>query len=111
MLKNIKDTDKLVIGGVEILRGERKRVQLVSAALYDYTQLTIPVEVIRGVEKGPVLFISAAVHGDEVNGTEIIRKLLKKSFLKKIKELSFLFLSLMFLVLTISRDIFQTDEI
>lgn len=80
-----KDTDKLVIGGVEILRGERKRVQLVSAALYDYTQLTIPVEVIRGKEKGPILFISAAVHGDEVNGTEIIRKLLKKPFLKKIK--------------------------
>lgn len=80
-----KDPDKLIIGGVTILRGERKRVQLDSAALYDYTQLTIPVEVIRGVEKGPILFISAAVHGDEINGVEIIRKLLKKKFLKKIK--------------------------
>jgi len=80
-----KDPDVLVIGAVKILRGERKRVQLESAALYDYTKLTIPVEVIRGNEKGPVLFISAAVHGDEINGVEIIRKLLKKKFLNKIK--------------------------
>jgi len=80
-----EDPDKLIIGGVIILRGERKTVLLESAALYDYTKLTIPVEVIRGKEKGPALFISAAVHGDELNGVEIIRKLLKKSFLKKIK--------------------------
>jgi predicted deacylase len=81
----IKDTDIITIGGVDIARGERVRVQLEIAALYDFTQLTIPVEIIRGKEKGPVLFISAAVHGDEINGVEIVRKLLKKSVLKKIK--------------------------
>ncbi len=87
MLKNSfkKDPETLTIGGVNISRGERKRVQLDSAALYDYTQLTIPVEVIRGTQAGPTLFISAAIHGDEINGVEIIRKLLKKSFLKRIK--------------------------
>jgi len=80
-----KDSEKLIIGGTKILRGERKSVLLESAALYDYTKLTIPVEVIRGKEAGPTLFISAAVHGDEINGVEIIRKILKKKFLKKIK--------------------------
>jgi len=80
-----KDTDILTIGGVKIKRGERVKIQLDCAALYDYTKLTIPVEVIRGKEKGPVLFISAAIHGDELNGIEIIRKLSKKNFLKKIK--------------------------
>ncbi len=80
-----KDPDILTIGGTKIKRGERIKLQLDCAALYDYTKLTIPVEVIRGVEKGPVLFISAAIHGDELNGIEIIRKLLKKKFLKKIK--------------------------
>jgi predicted deacylase len=79
------DPDILTIGGTKIPRGVRKRIQLEFAALYDYTQLTIPVEVIRGDKKGPILFISAAVHGDELNGVEIIKKLLKKSFLKKIK--------------------------
>ena len=80
-----KDTDILTIGGVKIKRGERVKIQLDYAALYDYTKLTIPVEVIRGKEKGPVLFISAAIHGDELNGIEIIRKLSKKKFLKKLK--------------------------
>jgi predicted deacylase len=81
----IKDTDILTIGGVKIKRGERVKIQLDYAALYDYTKLTIPVEVIRGKEKGPVLFISAAIHGDELNGIEIIRTLSKKKFLKRLK--------------------------
>lgn len=84
--KLFKDDPAIItIGAVDIPRGERKRFQIESAALYDYTKLTIPVEVIRGKKKGPTLFISAAVHGDEINGVEIIRKLLKKKLLKKIK--------------------------
>jgi predicted deacylase len=80
-----KDIAVLTIGGVKIKRGERVKIQLDYAALYDTTKLTIPVEVIRGKERGPVLFISAAIHGDELNGIEIIRKLSKKKFLSKIK--------------------------
>ena len=80
-----KDPNILTIGGHKIKRGERFKLQLDCAALYDYTKLTIPVEVIRGKEKGPVLFISAAIHGDELNGIEIIRKLSKKKFFKKMK--------------------------
>ena len=80
-----KDPEVLRIGGEKILRGERKTVQLEAAALYDYTKLSIPVEVIRGNEGGPTLFISAAIHGDEINGVEIVRKILKKKFLKNIK--------------------------
>ena len=79
------DPDILRIGGTKIARGERKRVMLDCAALYDYTQLSIPVEVIRGVERGPVLFISAAIHGDEINGIEIIKSLLKMDLLNNIK--------------------------
>jgi predicted deacylase len=87
MVKKTKDRDPeiLTIGGTKLPRGVRKRIQLDFASLYDYTQLTIPVEVIRGTQKGPILFISAAVHGDEINGVEIIKKLLKKSLLKQIK--------------------------
>lgn len=80
----INDVEVLKIGNQKVKRGERKRVYLESAALYDSTQLSIPVEVIRGKERGPILFISAAIHGDEINGVEIIRRLLKKSLIKRI---------------------------
>lgn len=75
----------LKIGGVLIKRGERKKVQLAVSNLYDGTDLSIPVQVIRGKEDGPVLFISAAIHGDEINGTEIISRILRSKSLKKIK--------------------------
>lgn len=39
---------KLVIGGVSIPRGKRKQIDLPVAKLFDYTEMTIPVEVIRG---------------------------------------------------------------
>ncbi len=76
---------KLVIGGVTIKPGERKRILLDVAKLYDFTNMNIPIEVIRGKEDGPVLFVSGAVHGDEINGVEIIRRLLNKKALKTIK--------------------------
>ena len=79
------DPDILVIGNESISRGERKKILVESPALYDCTKLNIPIEVIRGKQQGPVLFISAAIHGDEINGTEIVRRILKKV---KINQLS-----------------------
>ncbi len=76
---------RLKIGGVLIKKGERKKIKLAVSNLYDGTDLSIPVEVIRSKEDGPVLFISASIHGDEVNGTEIVSRILKKRALKKMK--------------------------
>ncbi len=73
------------IGDEKVSPGERKQINLEIASLYDYTKLTIPIEVIRGKEEGPVIFISAAIHGDEINGVEIIKRLLKRPSLKKLK--------------------------
>ncbi len=75
----------LKIGGVAIKKGERKKIHLAVSHLYDGTDLSIPVEVIRGKDDGPTLFISAAIHGDEINGTEIISRILKSRALKKMK--------------------------
>lgn len=78
--------DSITIGGVEIKPGERKRIEIPVAKLFDYTDITMPVEVIRGLRAGPTLFISAAIHGDEIIGTEVIRRLLKRTkLLKSIK--------------------------
>jgi predicted deacylase len=75
----------LVIDGHDIKLGERKRICLEVAKLYDFTEINIPIEVIRGKEDGPVLFVSACLHGDEINGVEIVKRLLNHKSLKKIK--------------------------
>lgn len=73
------------IAGEFVSRGERKTVMLPVARMYDFTALEIPVHVIRGKEDGPVLLLSAALHGDEINGVEIIREILKNPALEKLK--------------------------
>ena len=75
----------MIIGGTSISPGERKRVLLDVAKLYDFTDMNIPIEVIRGKKDGPVLFVSGAIHGDEINGVEIIRQLLTHKALSRIK--------------------------
>ena len=45
----------------------------------------MPVKVICGKRSGPTLFVSAAIHGDELNGVEIIRRMLKRKLLRSIR--------------------------
>ena len=86
MKKNSETNQEFIqIGKEKIYCGQRKRVQLEVASLYDYTKLKIPIEVIRGKRDGPVLFISAAIHGDEINGVEIIKRLLQRPILNRIR--------------------------
>ena len=68
---------ELVIGGHSIAPGDRREVDLLVAPTYTHDDLSMTVQVIRGKRQGPVLFISAAVHGDEIKGVEIIRRLLQ----------------------------------
>ena len=64
----------IVVGDVEIRPGQRISVDLPVAKLYTATSLSMPVKVVCGRRAGPVLFVSAAIHGDELNGVEIIRR-------------------------------------
>ena len=73
------------IGGITISPGERVTVDLPVADLYTSTSLHMPVQVICGRKPGPVMFVSAAIHGDELNGVEIVRRLLKRKALKSIR--------------------------
>lgn len=65
------------IGGQDIAPGTRASVTLPVSALPDHTAVGLNVEVIHGKRTGPVMFVSAAVHGDEVIGVEIVRRLLR----------------------------------
>lgn len=77
--------DSICINGVDIKRGSRSTIELPAGRLYTHAPMTIPVHVIRGKNTGPCLFVSAAIHGDEINGVEIIRRLLKLPALKRLK--------------------------
>jgi predicted deacylase len=63
-------------GGVRVPPGGRGRGALKVGAWADGSALEIPFHVVRGVREGPVLYVQAACHGAEVNGVEVIRRLL-----------------------------------
>ena len=65
------------LGGVSVEPGGREIVSLPVAQLYTATSLHMQVKVVNGRRAGPVMFVSAAVHGDELNGVEIVRRLLR----------------------------------
>lgn len=64
----------LTLGGRSVAPGERARLELPAARLPTGNLLGLPVEVIRGRRPGPRIWLSGAVHGDEVGGVEIIRR-------------------------------------
>ena len=76
--------DPFVIGGVAVKRGTNVIINIELPKLYN-TPTKLPLRVIRGKKDGPVVFVSAAIHGDELNGIEIIRRFRKLSILKKLK--------------------------
>lgn len=63
--------------GTSVKPGERHVLDLQVARLYTRTSVEIPVVVQRGKEDGPVLLLLAGVHGDEVNGIDTVRRILK----------------------------------
>jgi predicted deacylase len=64
------------IGGFAVPPGARREIRLKISESYHGAPVHIPVMVIRGREDGPRLFLTAAIHGDEINGTQVIRRLL-----------------------------------
>jgi len=63
--------------GEHILRpGEFKEIIINIARLPSRTQIDTPIYAYRGLEDGPVLALTAGMHGDEINGMEIVRRIL-----------------------------------
>lgn len=73
------------IGGVKIKPGERKIIDLPLGRLYDFTEMTLTVQVIRGKLDGPTLFLSGAVHGDEIVGVSIVKRIASHKRLAQLK--------------------------
>ncbi len=77
-------TNSITINGITINAGQRETIDLPLGSLYTHTPLSMPVHVMCGRKPGPRLFISAAIHGNELNGVEIIRRLLKDKAIKRL---------------------------
>jgi len=74
--------DIIKIQGTEIAPGESKSATLNVAKLPTRTTIDIPVFIFRGEEDGPVLFLQGGTHGDEINGIEIVRRMIAGRMIK-----------------------------
>ncbi len=75
---------ELCIGGVQIRPGSAQNVEFRLPLLYTHTPVVMSARVLRGRCDGPRLFVSGAVHGDEINGVEIVRRLARLPALKRL---------------------------
>ena len=63
--------------GQEIRIGESRDLNLGVSESYSGMTVQIPIHVRRATEEGPVVFVTAALHGNEINGTGTIRQLVQ----------------------------------
>lgn len=73
------------IAGVSIKPGSRQSIDIPLPSFYTHSSVNMPVHVVHGRQPGPVLLVTAAIHGDEITGVEIIRRLLMYKFIDRIR--------------------------
>lgn len=74
--------DDLTILGTVIKAGSSHRLNFNKAKLYNATNVEVPVIIERSKKSGPVILIMAGLHGDEVNGIEVVRQIIARKFNK-----------------------------
>ncbi|MBC8268289.1 MAG: succinylglutamate desuccinylase/aspartoacylase family protein [Rhodospirillaceae bacterium] len=75
--------EAFVLGNTTVAPGGQATIDLPLSLLSDHTPITLTVQVKHGRQPGPTLLINGAVHGDEVNGVEIIRRVLRHSAIRR----------------------------
>ena len=65
--------------------GEQISLALPLPELFSCAPMYMPIKVVHGKQAGPCLLVIAAMHGNELNGAEIINRLLQSSHIKKLK--------------------------
>jgi len=75
-------SDILNILGEEIPLGERREINFNVAKLHTRTSVEVPVIIERAKKSGPIVLFTSGIHGDEVNGVEIVRQIVAKGINK-----------------------------
>jgi hypothetical protein len=71
-------------GGVKVAPGEQATIDIPLAGMVTHNNVQMTAHVINGKRPGPKLFVSAAIHGDEINGVEIIRRVLMQKQIRRL---------------------------
>ncbi len=82
---NVPD-DVISIAGYKVLPGDKTVIGLNVGSLPSDTKIYINVFVFRGEEPGPVMLVLGGVHGDEINGVEIVRRSIESGVFKQINK-------------------------
>jgi predicted deacylase len=77
--------NEFILAETKVKPGSRAIVNIPLPGLHSDTQMSMPVHVIHGRQNGPTVFLSSALHGDEINGVEIIRRILSLSNIHRLK--------------------------
>lgn len=75
-------TPDFEISGKKVAPGTRQIVDIPISLLSNHTPVNLTVNIVHGKRPGPVIFVSGAVHGDEIVGVEVIRRILKSPALR-----------------------------
>jgi len=68
--------EPLVLLGVEVASGTAQRLSWTATELFEGVPVATPVLVVNGLKPGPTLCLTAAIHGDELNGIETVRRVM-----------------------------------
>ena len=77
-----KQSEELFILNEKIALGESKTIDFNIAKLFTSTKIEIPIIIERAKKPGPIILITAGIHGDEINGVEIVRQLIARKINK-----------------------------
>ena len=73
---SVPPREPFALAGESIAAGTRTRFEIPIAQLQTDSEVGLPVCVLHGIRPGPTIWMSAEVHGDELNGVEVIRRIL-----------------------------------
>lgn len=77
--------DPITISSVTVPPGRKARIELPVGRLPTGTEATLPIAVINGRTAGPNVWVSGGIHGDEVNGVEVVRGVMRSLDAKSLR--------------------------
>jgi len=78
-------SEPITVAGVSVAPGTRRELAPTASESFTGDRTTLPITVINGIEDGPRVFVTAAVHGDELNGIAVCRQLLETLDLDRLR--------------------------
>lgn len=75
-------TTEIEVLGKAISLGKGLQLNLDIAKLHTRTKIEVPIIIERGKKPGPTILLTGGIHGDEINGVEIVRQIVAKGYNK-----------------------------